>query len=234
MNKNSKYRITKVVSGKIISPPPPKTASLTNADFFRASDYGIYALQQKKNEFVNSNIRYNNKFPETLSRKQIAYLTKLYEAANTYLNNNPLLTPTAHQITKELRQKTKQLGATYEIYKVDLLSLNLPSDLLSACNKLIEFVLELVETFTFIDNLIPDIKKIPNRPSDLALRKLVLEIILDYQKTKNTDKYPTHPYVLKQLNSTRNNQSKFQLSARQYGNYKLWIKRDTYHWYIQP
>ncbi len=233
MNKNSKYKITKVVSGKKISSPPPKTASLTNADFFRASDYGIYALRLKKYEFVNSNIAYNNQHPETLSIEQITYLTKLYEVVNTYLNNNPLLTSTAHRITKDIRQKTKQLGATYEIYKVDLLSLELPSDLLSACIKLIEFVLELVKTFTFIDKLIPDIKKIPNRPSDIDLRKLVLEIIIDYQKTKNTNKFPTHPYVLKQLNSTRNNQSKFQLSARQYGNYKLWIKRDTYHCYIQ-
>jgi hypothetical protein len=234
MNKNTNYTTTKVVNGKRIPSPPPKKVSLTNADFFRASDYGIYALQQKKNEFVNFNIKYNKQNPRTLSKKQITYLTNLYEAANTYLKKNPLLIPTAHQITKSLRQKTKQLGITNEIYKVDLPSLNLPSDLENACKKLIEFMLELVETFTFIDNLISDIQKIPNRPSDLALRKLVLEIILDYQKTKNTDKFPTHPYVLKQLNSTRNNQSKFQLSARQYGNYKLWIKRDTYHWYIQP
>lgn len=234
MNTNIKYKITKVVNGKRISSPPTKPVSLTNADFFRASDYGIYALQQKKNEFVISNIEYNNQHPQTLSKKQITYLTNLYEAANTYLNNNPLLIQTAHRITKDIRQKTKQLGVTCQIYKVDLPSLNLPSDLKDACTKLIEFMLELVETFTFIDNLIPDIQKIPNRPSDLALRKLVLEIILNYQKVKNTDKFPTHPYVLKQLNSTRNNQPKIQLSARQYGNYKVWIKRDTYHWYIQP
>jgi len=64
------------------------------------------------------------------------------------------------------------------------------------------------------------------------LRVLVHEIIFNYQEEKQTDKFPTYPYVVKKLKEK--NQGELKLSVRQYGNYKVWLKRGTYYWYIQP
>jgi hypothetical protein len=223
---------TKVSNGKRISPPPPKLIEYTNADFFRLADYGLYALKQRRDEYVYSNIEYNGKYPETLSRQQISYLTVLFQSVHDYMDTNPLLDPSAHRITKALRQKTTDLGKSYELHYEELEKLELPSSLNEACKKLIVFVLELVESFHFIDEFITDIRKIPNRPADGNLRVIVHEIILNYQEEKKTDKFPTYPYVVKKLKEKI--QGKFKLSVRQYGNYKVWLKRDTFYWYIQP
>ena len=234
MNENHKYTITKVVNGKKITPPLPKPIPLTNANLFRLADHGLYALRQKKKKYVNSNIRYNNQYPETLTRIQINYLTKLYQEVNEYLEDNLLLNATSHRITKSYREKTIKLNKAYKSYQKELDNLDLPSSLKKACKKLIEFVLELVVTFDFFDNLIIDIRKISNRPADGKLREQVHKIILDYQLKRNTTKFPTHTYVRDTLSSLQNNESKIQLSPRQYFNYKIWLERGTYYWYIQP
>lgn len=223
---------TKVSNGKRISPPPPKLIEYTNADFFRLADYGLYALKQRWNEYVYSNIEYNKKYPETLSRQQINYLTVLFQSVHDHVDTNPLLDASAHRITKALREKTTDLGKSYKFHYKELEKLGLPSSLNESCKKLIVFVLELVESFHFIDELITDIRKIPNRPADGNLRVLVHEIIFNYQEEKKTDKFPTYPYVVKKLKEKI--QGKFKLSVRQYGNYKVWLKRGTLYWYIQP
>lgn len=223
---------TKVAMGAKLPPSPPKLTTHTNADLFRVADFGLYALKQKKDEYVYSNIEYNEKFPETLSCQQISYLTVLFQSVHDYIDTNPLLDASAHRITKALRQKTTDLGKSYKFHYKDLEKLGLPSSLNEACKKLIVFVLELVESFHFIDELITDIRKIPNRPADGTLRVLVHEIILNYQEEKQTDKFPTYPYVVKKLKEKI--QGKFKLSVRQYGNYKVWLKRGTLYWYIQP
>jgi hypothetical protein len=223
---------TKVAMGAKLPPSLPKLTTHTNADLFRVADYGLYALKQKKDEYVYSNIEYNEKYPETLSRQQISYLTVLFQSVNDYMDTNPLLDASAHRITKALRQKTTDLGKSYKFHYKELEKLGLPSSLNEACKKLIVFVLELVESFHFIDELITDIRKIPNRPADGNLRVLVHEIIFNYQKEKQTDKFPTYPYVVKKLKEKI--QDKFKLSVRQYGNYKVWLKRGTLYWYIQP
>ncbi len=234
MSKNHKYTVTRVMNGKKIPPPLPKPIPLTNGNLFRLADHGLYALRQKKNEYVHSNILYNDQYPETLTRIQIDYLTKLYQGVNKYLEDYPLSNPTNHRITKSYREKTIKLGKTFKTYQKELNNLELPSSLTKACKEFIEFVQELVETFNFFDNFITDIKKIPNRPADGNLREQVHKIILDYQLKRNTTKFPTHTYVLNTLNSIQNNESKIQLSPRQYFNYKIWLARGTYYWYIQP
>jgi len=223
---------TKVVMGVKLPPPPPTLTTHTNADLFRVADHGLYALQQKKDEYVYSNIEYNEKYPETLNRQQIDYLTVLFQSVHDYLITNPLLDASIHRITKALRQKTTDLGKSNKFHYKELETLGLPSDLNEACKKLIVFILELVESFHFIDELITNIRKIPNRPADGNLRVLVHEIIFNYQEEKQTDKFPTYPYVVKKLKEK--NQGELKLSVRQYGNYKVWLKRGTFYWYIQP
>jgi hypothetical protein len=224
---------TKVGMGKRLPSPPPKKISLTNADFFRVADYGLYALIKKRDEYINSNIKYNDQYPKTLNHQQINYLTHLFNEVNRYVDKNPLLDTSVHRITKSLRQKTANLGESCKSHRKELGNLGLPSDLKNACKGLIAFISELVETFKFIDNLIADIRKIPNRPTDMNLRVSVHEIILNYQKDKGANKFPTHPYVLNALKVKHKSQPKFKLSARQYFNYKVWLKRGTYYWYIQ-
>jgi hypothetical protein len=222
---------TKVVMGVKLPPPPPEIVSFTNADLFRLADYGLYAFHEKKNEYVYSSIEYNDQFPETLNRAQINYLTALFEGVDDYIKTNPLLNKSTHRITKAVRQKTIKLGKHYKSHYERLNNLDLPESLKKSCTKLILFVLELVETFHFFDGMITDIRKIPNRPSDGNLRVLVHEIILDYQHKNKTKKFPTHSYI---LNTLSKNQPQLKLSARQYFNYKLWLRRGTYYWYIQP
>ncbi len=222
---------TKVVMGAKLPPPPPEIVTFTNADLFRLADYGLYALREKKNEYVYSNIEYNDQFPETLNRAQINYLTALFEGVDNYIKTNPLLDRSTHRITKALRQKTIKLGQSYKSHYESLNNLDLPESLKKSCAKLIMFVLELVETFDFFDGMITDIRKIPNRPTDVKLRVLIHEIILDYQKKNKTNKFPTHPFILKNLSK---HQPPLKLSERQYFNYKKWLRRGTYYWYIQP
>jgi hypothetical protein len=225
---------TKVGMGKRPPPKPEQLTTFTNADLFRLADYGLYALKQKKDEYAYLNIRYNDKYPETLNRKQINYLTDLFQEVHEYVDQNPLLDASAHRITKSLRQKTANLGKRYKSHHLELNNLDLPSALKDASKKLIEFVLELVETFHFTDKLIEDIRKIPNRPADGAIRMSVHEIIFNYQNEKGTEEFPKFPYVLNALKEKHKDQPKFTLSARQYGNYRKWLKRGTYYWYIQP
>jgi hypothetical protein len=225
---------TKVVMGVKLPPPPPKLTTHTNADLFRVADYGLYALKQKKDEYVCSNIEYNEKYPETLNRQQIDYLTVLFQSVHNYLITNPLLDASIHRITKALRQKTTDLGKSYKFHYKELKTLGLPSGLHEACKKLIVFVLELVESFHFIDELITDIRKIPNRPADIKLRVSIHEIVLNYQNEKETQEFPKFPYLLNALKEKHKDQPKFILSARQYGYYKKWLERGTYYWYIQP
>jgi hypothetical protein len=232
MVKLNELPVTKVLMGVKLPPSPLKLTTHTNADLFRVADYGLYELLQKRDKFVHSSISYNDKYPETLNRKQIDYLTNLFEEVHEYIDDNPLLDTSVHRITKSLRQKTTNLGKSYTSHHLKLNNLDLPVALKETCKELIEFVLELVETFNFIDGLISDIRKIPNRPADGELRVLVHEIILNYQEEKQTDKFPTYPYVVKKLKEKI--QDKFKLSVRQYGNYKLWLKRGTFYWYIQP
>jgi hypothetical protein len=111
---------TKVVMGVKLPPPPTKLTTHTNADLFRVADYGLYALQQKKDEYVYSNIEYNEKYPETLNRQQIDYLTVLFQSVHNYLITNPLLDASIHRITKALRQKTTNLGKSYKFHYKEL------------------------------------------------------------------------------------------------------------------
>ena len=225
---------TKVVMGVKLPPSPPKLTTHTNADLFRVADYGLYALKQKKDEYVYSNIEYNDEYPETLNRQQINFLTALFQSVHDYLDTNPLLDASTHRITKALRQKTTNFGKSYKSYCKELEKLGLPSSLKETCEKFIVFVLELVESFHFIDGMITDIRKIPNRPADGAIRMSVHEIIFNYQNEKGTEEFPKFPYVLNALKEKHKDQPKFTLSARQYGNYRKWLKRGTYYWYIQP
>lgn len=225
---------TKVVMGAKLPPRPPEIVSFTNADLFRLADYGLYAFREKKNEYVYSNIEYNDQFPETLNRAQINYLTALFKGVDDYIETNPLLDKSTHRITKALRQKTMKLGQSYKSNYERLNNLDLPKSLKKSCTKLILFVLELVETFHFFDGMITDIRKIPNRPADGNLRISVHEIILNYQNEIGVEKFPKYQYVLKALKEKHKNQKELTLSARQYENYKNWLKRGTYYWYIQP
>lgn len=218
--------------GVKLPPSPPKLTTYTNADLFRLADFGLYALKQKKDEYVYANIKYNDEHPETLNRRQIKFLTALFQSVHDYVDTNPLLDPLAHRITKALRQKTVSLGEIGKTHKKALVNLALPASLNEACKKLITFISELVESFHFIDELVTDIRKIPNRPADSNLRASIYEIILNYQEERKTDRFPTYPYVIKKLKEKH--EGKLKLSVRQYGNYKLWLKRGTYYWYIQP
>lgn len=225
---------TKVVMGLKLPPLPPELITFTNADLFRVANHGLYAFKEQKDEYVYSNIEYNDRHPETLNRQQINFLTTLFQGAYEYLDANPLLDASAHRITKILRQKTIKLGQSYKSHHEELNNLDLPESLKKACTKLILFVLELVETFHFIDEMITDIRKIPNRPADGNLRVSVYEIIFNFQNENGAEEFPKFPYVLNALKEKHKNQPKFTLSARQYGHYKNWLKRGTYYWYIQP
>lgn len=225
---------TRVSMGVKLPPPPPKLITFTNADLFRLDGFGLYAFKGKKNDYVYSNIEYNDQFPETLSRKQINFLTALFETVKEYIDTNPLMNESVHRITKSLRQKTTILGQQCRNYYKELGNLELPPSLNEACITLLDFTLELVESFYFNDALITDIKKIPNRPADGHIRELVHEIILNYQKTKQTNKFPLYPYIVESLKALESDEKELKLSARQYGNYKKWLKRGTYYWYIQP
>jgi hypothetical protein len=232
MSESPKYKVIKVVDGKKVEPLPPKEVHLTNADFFRVAEHGLYALKERKDEYVYSNIEYNDQFPETLKPQQIKYLTSLFQGVYDYLDTNPLLDPSKHRITKALRQKTVKLGQSYKSHHEELSNLDLPETLEKPCIKLILFVLDLVESFHFFDGMITDIRKIPNRPVDGNLRVSVLEIILEYKDEKQTDKFPKYPHLVKLL--TEKHKGKFKLSDKQYRNYRKWLKRGTYYWYIQP
>jgi hypothetical protein len=223
---------TKVSMGVKLPPSPPKLTTYTNADLFRVADFGLYALKQKKDEYVYANIEYNDEYPETLNGQQIKYLTALFQSVHDYVDTNPLLDPLVHRITKTLRQKTVSLGEVCKAHKKELGNLTLPASLDEACKRLIAFTSKVVESFHFIDELITDIRRIPNRPADFKLRVSVHEIISNYLEERKTDRLPTYPYVIKKLKEKL--QGKFKLSVRQYGNYKLWLKRGTYYWYIQP
>ena len=223
---------TKVAMGVKLPPPPPALITFTNADLFRVANHGLYAFKEQKDEYVYSNIEYNDHHPETLSCEQIKYLTDLFQGVHDYLDANPLLDPSTHRITKALRQQTVKLGQSYKSHHKELSNLDLPEILEKSCLKLILFVSELIESFRFFDGMITDIRKIPNRPVDGNLRVSVLEIILDYQKEKQTDKFPKYPHLVKLL--TEKHKGKLKISDKQYRNYKKWLKRGTYYWYIQP
>jgi hypothetical protein len=237
---NPAYVVHKVVAGKRVLASPPKAISNTNADMIRRSKHGLYALQHRKNKYVNKCIQYNNQFPRSLSKKQIALLNDLFQSVDVFLHKNPLIDPSKHRITKALRNQVSNLDVTYGSYQKNLRKSHLPVLLEGACKDLIEFVIEFAASFHFIDSLISDIRKIPNRTPDCALRVLVDKIIVDFQREKNTKKYPKYPYVLRMLESARGHSShekllpKLQLSERQYGNFKNWRDRGTFWWYIQP
>lgn len=233
MSESPKYKITKVVDGKRVEPLPPKVVHLTNADFFRVAEYGLYALKQKKNDYVYASIQYNDKYPETLSKNQIDFLTDLFRGVDEHLNKHPLLEKSKHRFTKTLRLNVSKLAETYQAYQDKLKSIKLPPDLAKPSKDLINFVLEFSETFHFIDNLIMDINKIRNRPADFKQRIAVDEIIKEFQARNKKPKYPNYPYVMNSLNSITGS-PKLKLSVRQYGNFKIWRDRGTYWWFIQP
>ncbi len=234
MKQNNKYKSTRVISGKRVQPPTPKPTLLTNADFLRGGLYGLYALRQEQNNYINSNIQYNNQCPNTLTSNQIKYLTDLFKGIDCYLNQNSLLNPSNHKFTKKIREATIDFDNLFKVYKSQLPTQKLPRNLKKACAVLFDFVKEYVNSFFFTDGLIADIRKIPNRPADFTLRQLVDNIIRDYQIKQNTSELPKYPYVIKALNKNRAQLTKIQLSARQYGNFKIWRDRGTYWWYIQP
>jgi hypothetical protein len=238
--KNKLYEVQMVLEGKRIPIQPPQPIFLTNADFIRGSKQGLYALHQIKNEYVDKCIYYNHRFPESLSKEQIKLLTSIFKSVDTFLNRNPLIDPTVHKITKALRKEVSNLGATYRNFNGTLNKIHLPAFLDKACKVFIGFTIEFVETFNFIDGLIDDIRKIPNRTPDCELRILLDKVIVNYQKQKNTTEYPKYPYVLDALNSIEGYVfeddllPEIKLSARHYGNFKKWRDRGTYWWYIQP
>lgn len=234
MNKNQKFVVRKVEMGKVVLPHKTKEAPITNADLFRSSEYGLYRLREKKNDYVNSNIRYNDKHPETLTIEQIAYLTEIFESVEKFIYSNPLLNPARHRITKTFRDQMAALKNLFDSYSALLDTVDLPNDLKCACKDLISFIHKFTESFNFYDSLIMDIRKIPNRPADCNLRTLVDEIILEFQKKNGVTKYPTFPYVKCALGLHRTDGGLIQLSPRQYGNFKLWRDRGTYWWYVQP
>lgn len=233
MSESPKYKVTKVVDGKKVEPLPPKEVNLTNADFFRVAEYGLYALRQKKNDYIYASYQYNDKYPETLSKNQIDFLTDIFCGVDEHLNKHPLLEKSKHRFTKSLRLNVSKLAETYQIYQEKLKNIKLPPDLAKPSKELINFVLEFSKTFHFIDNLISDINKIPNRHVDFKVRIAVDEIINEYQSKNKTTKYPKYPYVLDSLNSISNS-PKLKLSARQYGKLKDWRDAGTYWWRIQP
>ena len=233
MSEPTKYKITKVINGKRVNPPPPKEVYLTNADFLRVAEYGLYALKQKKNDYVNAIIQYNDKYPKTLAKNQIDFLTDIFRGVDEHLNKHPLLEKSKHRFTKTLRLNVAKLVKTYQAYQDNLKNIKLPPDLAKPSTELINFVLEFSETFHFIDNLILDVNKIHNRHVNFKLRIAVNEIILEYQTKNKTTKYPNYPYVIKSLNLIKS-PPKLNLSARQYGKLKSWRDTGTYWWYIQP
>ena len=233
MSESPKYKVTKVVDGKRVEPLPPKEVNITNADFFRVAQYGLYALKQKKNDYVYASIQYNAKYPETLAKNQIDFLTDLFRGVDEHLNKHPLLEKSKHRFTKTLRLNVSKLAKTYQAYQDKLKSIKLPPDLANPSKELINFVLEFSKTFHFIDNLISDINKIPNRHVDFKVRIAVDEIINEYQERNKTTEYPKYPYVLNSLNSITNS-PKLKLSARQYGKLKDLRDAGRYWWRILP
>jgi len=233
MSEPPKYKITKVVDGKRIEPPLPKESVITNADFFRVAEHGLFALVQKKNNYVNACIQYNDKHPETLSKNQIIFLTNLYQDVNHHLNNHPLLDKSKHRFTKTLRSEVTELSKTYQTYDDCLKKLKLPRDLAKSSKEFIDFVLDFSKSFHFIDNLIADINKIPNRHVDFKVRIAVDEIIREYQAKNKTSKYPKYPHVMNSLNSIKGS-PRLSLSERQYRKLRDWRDNGTYWWRIQP
>jgi len=235
-----KYQVQRVATGKRVSLPPPKNVELSNADFIRIWPYGLFELNKRKNDFVMQSRFYNNNYPNTLSKKQIDFLTLLFNGVDQFLCKNPLMDPAKHRVTKALRQDVESIKLNYEGFKKKLGRSRLPKFLQIECRSFIDFVLEFVETFYFHDGLILDIRKIPNRSVNTEIRFLVHQIIEDYQKENGTTKPPNYPYVMGKLNtedtidSSEEPLPKIQLSARQYGNFKKWRERGTYWWYIQP
>ncbi len=234
MKEDLKYNVIKVKDGKVVAQLPAKGNSLTNADLFRSAEYGLYRLREIKNIYVLSNISYNNKFPESLTKKQIAYLTDLFNSTDNYLYNNPLLNPVRHRITKAMRKEIRELKKIFVQYYSQLNSMQLPQDLNQASQNLINFILELVESFCFFDSMILDIRKLPNRPLDSKIRILVDNIIVEYQTNNKTSKYPTFTHVKKSLDLICNKNCVPELCERQYRNFRIWRDRGTYWWYIQP
>lgn len=234
MEKINKYIVIRAKDGKVVPQPPLESAQVSNADLFRSAEFGLYRLREIKNSYVRSNISYDEKYPETLPKSQIIYLTTLFASVDNFLYKCPLLQPTRHRITKAVRKDIQVLKDNFLDYKAKLDGIGLPKSLKHASIKLIDFVIELTDSFYFIDSLILDIRKLPNRPIDCNLRLLVDDIIIEYQGSKKTVKYPTFPYVKRALSMKRIDNRIPQLSARQYGNFKQWRDRGTYWWYIQP
>lgn len=234
MEKTSKYIVIRAKDGKVVPQPPLKSTQISNADLFRSAEFGLYRLREIKNSYVRSNISYDEKYPETLTKSQIIFLTTLFVSVDNFLHKSPLLQPNQHRITKAIRKDIKELKDKFIDYKAKLDGIGLPKSLNHASIKLIQFVIELTDSFYFIDSLMLDVRKLPNRPIDCTLRLLVDDIIIEYQGSKKTEKYPTFPYVKRALVMKRIDNRIPQLSARQYGNFKQWRDRGTYWWYIQP
>lgn len=230
MSESPKYKITKVVDGKRVEPLPPKEVKLTNADFFRVAEYGLYALVQMKNDYVITCIKYNGKYPETLSNAQIVFLTEIFQGVDQHLQEHPLLDKSKHRFTRTLRSAVTELSQKYKNYDGCLKNVMLPSDLEKSSKELIDFIIEFSETFHFIDNLISDINKIPNRHVDFKVRIAVDEIIKEYQARNKTTEYPKYPHILNSLSSITNS-PKLKLSARQYG--KLKDLRDAGRYWLR-
>ena len=72
-----KYKSQMVVDGKRKYQPPPPSDDVTNADFIRIMPFGLFDLNARKNTFATKNSAYNDRHPETLSNKQIYFLTNL-------------------------------------------------------------------------------------------------------------------------------------------------------------
>lgn len=112
-----KYQVQRVATGKRVSLPPPKNVELSNADFIRIWPYGLFELNKRKNDFVMQSTFYNNNYPNTLSKKQIDFLTLLFNGVDQFLCKNPLMDPAKHRVTKGLRQDVKYIKLNYEGFK---------------------------------------------------------------------------------------------------------------------
>lgn len=232
-----KYKSQMVVQGKRKYEPPPPSDDLTNADLIRIMPFGLFDLSARKNTFANKNSAYNDRHPETLSRKQIYFLTNLFEIVDKFLDKIPLKDSSKHRITKAIRNDVANLQKNCEGFNKELSQVFLPEFLKVECKEFIDFILEFVNAFHFHDELI---QKIPNRPADIKIRILVDQVIKDFQIERNTKEFPNHSYVLRKLNSERgidkngNPLPRIKLSRRQYNNFRSWRVRGTYWWFIQP
>lgn len=204
-----------------------KQAELTTLELFRIAPHGLYFLITQFRQYIEANQRYDKNHPKTLTRDQIDYLENVWQIFDCFLVDRPLRYR-GNRITKKLRLSIQALEDTLTQKKLKPRGLGLPRELHRAAKRLIACGLRFIASFHLHDALIV---RIPNRPTDWSRKKRVAIQIARHQLRHGSDTFPKFPAVLKRLNKYKT-KAKFQLSARQYWNYKNHWSNGTYWHYF--